>query len=107
MSTATLPGKTDTDLDSDIAAMVNAAFSEIDCSSTRKDKIPCSGEVAGFQEMHDCIQGALCQAHWELAVQVLYPAWRKQVEQHQRIHCAHCLNLFTNMHHFYRLIPIK
>jgi hypothetical protein len=102
MSTATLPG---TELDTDIENLVEGAFKEIDCCSQRKAQIPCEGEIAGYQEFHDCIQGWLCLAHWKNAMEI-YPVWRKHLEETRRIHCAHCLCLFTTIESYVRLIPL-
>ncbi|AEK09964.1 hypothetical protein FDH96_gp052 [Mycobacterium phage Rey] len=102
MPTATLP---DVEIDVDIESMINGTFEELDCCSRHKDKVPCGGPIAGYQEFHTCNQGWLCKNHWENAMK-LYPSWRSRVESTGTIACALCLNRFNNINSFIRLTKV-
>lgn len=103
MSTETLPR---TDLDSDIADAVNGAFDELECCSQRKDKLPCGGPLRGFQECHTCVQGWLCENHWNYAIEVAMPEWKATFNARGWIGCVHCLNRFTVFKKYIQLTPI-
>ncbi|ASR75898.1 hypothetical protein J4U02_gp051 [Mycobacterium phage Aziz] len=102
MATATLP---DVEIDVDVESMINGAFEELECCSHRKEKIPCGGPIAGYQEFHTCIQGWLCKNHWDHGME-LYPIWRKKIEDTGEIGCALCLNRFKNIKSFIRLTKV-
>lgn len=104
MSTDTLER---TDLDTDISSAVEGAFEELDCSSVRgKELAPCGGKIAGYQEHHTCVQGWMCEVHWKMAMEIFYPAWKKQVEENGRISCVHCLNTFHDIRKYVRFTPV-
>lgn len=91
--------------ETDIASLVDEIFDQLDCCSVRKHQIPCGGEIRGFQEFHDCVQGPLCAVHWENAIH-LFAHFKKAFEKNGSIRCAHCLNSFTDIREYMRLIPL-
>ncbi|MBB5167174.1 hypothetical protein [Mycobacterium sp. AZCC_0083] len=102
MSTPTLPR---TDFDTDIMSAVDGAFKELDCCSQRKEQLACGGDIAGYQEYHDCIQGWLCKTHWDQALQFL-PVWKERIRTNGSMGCTHCLNRFDDIRKLVRLTSV-
>lgn len=105
MATDTLE-RTDAGLDVDVTSLIETAFGVQECCSTRKEILPCGGEVRGLYDHHDCNHGLLCQVHWDFAVQTLFPAWKAKFAEAGTIACAMCLTRFTEFDDFARLTPL-
>lgn len=86
----------------DITALVDGAFSEMECDS-EDDTIGHDGDQFAYAVYHDCAAGIRCRAHYELILDMIKTELAEDIAEYGNIWCGDCDQRFPSVADFVKV----